>query len=422
MDFVICTTANAFRIYILYKFVKLFLGETSTEKYKILTISVCFYFTNTALFWIFRTAWLNIACNLIGIAALVRVYTKSIKANLFVTCSVYLIVLGCDIGVNLSFIQYEDRQRYSQVYVAISVFVMFACELLAEKIVTNRRKTEKSQSLPLICVPLCSIALIHTLVYSKVCEDRGIAIVGIGLLAINYLMLYLYNQLLHFMSRKYELELLEQKVQIYANQLKVITQTEERLKALKHDMKHHLNEIRFLADRYGAEDILQYIGQMDDFACNPAEMIASGNLETDSVLNYMLQQAKERLKDVRFKFLLPEKMEHSFDINVILGNLLENAIEAAEQTEEKYLNLNISCESDVLKLRVENSFLNKYIALSAAGTNNRTFFTTKKQKEQHGIGLKNVRKIVEAHHGIMDIETEGNIFRVRLVLYMEDTV
>ena len=49
----------------------------------------------------------------------------------------------------------------------------------------------------------------------------------------------------------------------------------------------------------------------------------------------MLQRAKEELKTVTVKVILPEEIKHSFDLNILLGNLLENAIEAAERTENK---------------------------------------------------------------------------------------
>ena len=136
--------------------------------------------------------------------------------------------------------------------------------------------------------------------------------------------------------------MLKSQVQIYANQLDVILQSEEKMKALRHDMKHHMNELMLMANRYDIEEIQEYIGHMEDFIRNPNEIVDSGNLEIDSVLNYMLQKAEEELKDVAVNVMLPEKIKHSFDINVLLGNLLENAIDAARQTEKKYLRVDIT--------------------------------------------------------------------------------
>lgn len=60
----------------------------------------------------------------------------------------------------------------------------------------------------------------------------GIAIVAMGLLVINFFMLYLYNQLLHSVLQKYETEMLKNQVKIYANQLDVIFHSEEKVKAV----------------------------------------------------------------------------------------------------------------------------------------------------------------------------------------------
>ena len=53
---------------------------------------------------------------------------------------------------------------------------------------------------------------------------------------------------------------------------------------------------------------------------------------------------------------LSDISRHSFDINIILGNLLENAIEAARQTEEKKLTIAIREEKGVLRIHIENSY------------------------------------------------------------------
>ena len=417
-DFMICAITNLVRIYLIYRFVNIFLGKTTKRKEHILFVCAGFYVANTALFWIFHTMWINMVCNLIGISGIVRLYTKSIKTNIFVTGTIYLNNMGCDVAGTMLFIQYEDGQKFDQIYEIVSVFMILVCLLLAGKIITIHKNVERTQNVSLILVPLCSIAVIWFLAYSDACEEIGIAVVALGLLVINLFMLYLYNQLLRSISQKYETEMLKNQVQIYANQLDVILQSEEKVKALRHDMKHHMNELKLLANKYGAVEIQDYIDRMENFIHNSKEIVSSGNVEIDSVLNYMLQKAKEELETVKVKVILPEEIKHSFDLNVLIGNLLENAIEAARQTDTKYLNVYIALQKGVLKIQVDNSFVTGIISEKEERDGSKIFLTTKRRKEQHGIGLKNVKKIVESYNGNMDIQTSGGIFSVKLILYM----
>lgn len=412
-DFMICALTNFFRILLIDRFVSVFLGgpgKKEDRQYGKIVVCACFFVINTALYWKFHIAWVNIFSNLIGISVLARVYTRSVKANIFVTCSVYLINCGCDVAVYSLFTDYQDGRAYNQVYGVIVLFLILICELLAERLITVRGRGETAWNFPLILVPLCSIAVIWFFIYSNAGVDRQAAVVSIGLLIINFLMLYLYNLLLRSVSQKYETAMLEQKVKEYANQLDVIRQSEEKIKILRHDMKHHMNEIRLLAGRYNVAEIEDYIDCMEKYIQNPNEIVTSGNMEIDSVLNYMLQRAREELGNVIVKVMLPERMIHAFDINVLIGNLLENAIEAAVQTDRKYMKVDITLKRGVLKIRVENSFLPAEIKKGYA--------TTKKEKERHGIGLKSVEKIVETYNGTMEVTPQGDLFCVNLILYM----
>ena len=420
LDFAICAVANLLRIYVIERFVGVFLGKPQADRRKVFGVCACFYIANILLYWTFHTVWINIACSLIGIGAVVRLHTKSFRTNLFVTCSTYIINMGCDTLTTLPFVHYVDGQSFAQVYSALSIFMFLICELVVEKILTSGKEEEITQRFSLFFVPLCSVGIIYFLFYFGNCSGVGIGIVSIGLLAINFFMFYLYDLLLGSVSQRYETEMLRQKVQVYANQLDVILQGEEKAKALRHDMKHHMNEIRLLADRYGAAEIRRYVDRMEDFIHNPREVVSSGNVEIDSVLNYMLQRAREELDTVTVKVVLPEEIQHSFDINILLGNLLENAIEAAKQTERKYLGVQITLNREVLKIEVENSFRPENLVWEEQGGRNRSLLTTKRVKEQHGIGLKNVRKIVESYNGVMEVETKGDVFCVKLILYMTE--
>ena len=417
LDFMLCALTNLFRIFLIDRCVSVFFGAAADEKKK-RVVCTCFYVINTMLFWEYHTVWINMVCNLIGIGAIVWLYTKSVKINLFVTGTIYLINCACDVAATSLFIHYRDGRSYNQIYAVISLFLIFICEMVVEKIITIRKDAESVQNVSLVLIPVCSIIVIALLIYTGTCTDIGLSIVSIGLLAVNFLMLYLYNLLLHSISRQYEMEILKTQVQVYANQLDVILRGEEKIKSLRHDMKHHLNELTLLANKYDVAEIREYIGQMRSFMENPDELIASGNMEIDSVLNYMLQKAEKDLKTVDIKVMLPEKVQHSFDVNVLLGNLLENAIEAARQTEKQYLGVNITLKKGILKVKIENSFEDSHIMQKESQGNGVVFQTTKPLTDRHGIGLKNVRKIVEKYNGTMAVMTKDGIFCVNLILYM----
>ena len=71
---------------------------------------------------------------------------------------------------------------------------------------------------------------------------------------------------------------------------------------------------------------------------NPAEKVSSGNQDVDGILNYLLKDVDQILDQADIQVQIPSKLyEKSFDICVILGNLVENALQAARASEEKYL-------------------------------------------------------------------------------------
>lgn len=417
LDFMICALTNLFRIFLIGRCASIFLGVDVDKKKKHIVYG-CFFVINTVLFWEFHTVWINMICNLMGIGAIVWLYTKSVRTNLFITGTIYLVNCGCDVAATSLFVNYRDEGAYNQIYAVISFFLIFMCELVIEKIITIHKDAEDAQNISLVLMPICSIIVITLLVYTDTCTDIGLTIVSIGLLIANFLMLYLYNLLLHSISQQYEMEMLKTQLQAYANQLNVVLRGEEKIKALRHDIKHHLSELMLLANKHDVAEIQKYIDEMNSFLKNPNEIVASGNLEIDSVLNFMLQKAEKELKTVDIKVMLPEKVRHSFDINVMLGNLLENAIKAAGKTENKYLSVHIKLKRGILKVKIENSFESSYILRKEQNRKDTILKTTKPFTEQHGIGLKNVKKIVEKYNGTMAVTAQEGIFCVNLLLYM----
>ena len=143
-----------------------------------------------------------------------------------------------------------------------------------------------------------------------------------------------------------------------------------------------------------------------------AERQCAENQEVDSLMNYMLNRAKTVLNHVNYEINIPKELAiRSFDLNVIVGNLLENAIESAEQSKERWLELFLNYERGMLFIRVRNSYDN---AIKRKGE---IYITTKKEKRIHGIGLQNVKNVVDTYKGDMQISDKDNIFDVKIILY-----
>lgn len=394
----LCCVTNLFRFYIVGIFVRNFFKETIVgRKLEILTYSLV-YIINTGLYLVFHQPWVNFTTSIVGIFGITLLYSRKYRMNIFVTVSIYLVNMVCDTTAVFLFVNYQAGKEFNQMCEVLTILLFFLCVAIVDKIIEVKECQEERKSAFFILVPVISISILLFLAFSQELSKTNLVIVEIGILIINFLMFYLYNELVKYYQTKCENEILSQQVLNYSNQIDQILTSEQSIKSLRHDMKHHMNELKILARKGDTSGIESYIDDMTEYIKNPDEIIASGNQEIDSVLNYMLKKAKQKLKEVKIDIKIPEKMSHSFDINIIFGNLLENAIEASEKTEEKKLYISAYLKQGVFKVEVHNSCQGK-IKKGIQG-----YLSTKRDSNNHGNGLKSVKKIVEKYNGIISME------------------
>lgn len=359
---------------------------------------------------------MNLAASVIGLFAMAWAYESTWKKKVLSVGLIYSLSMICDVVVVLLFSTREISHNEPITWM-ISVLLLIVCQILLD-----RMRTEQEQAAhivphwePLLIVPILSIILLHYLVvYAS--GQRTILWEGICLLVINIVIFYLYGKLEQIYLERAEKEVFQQQAKVYANQLDVIRGTQEQVHGLRHDMKHHMREIRAMAANGEIRQIIEYTAQMDQSMDNPDEYAYSENKEIDGNLNYLLKKAHARLRDVHASIKIPKEMQISaFDLNVLLGNLIDNAITAAEKTEDQKLHIKIAEDRGRLMIEVKNSYDGE---LKAHG---KWFLTTKPDIERHGYGLRNVRRIVDRYDGAMDITPAGNEFRVIVLLYMESS-
>lgn len=412
IDSVICMGANAFRVYLISRFMKVFFKPEKAGGRKLILAYGIFYVVNTFLYLTLHTAFINIACNLMGIFLLTLLYPAQVRMKLFVTVILYAINMACEIIVVQLFVKNQNKDLFDQIYQAIIVLFLFVCEIVIERLLAYREK-KNAHSFFLLIIPICSILMLRYMTKEHTSIDSDAVVASIGVLVMNFCVFYFYHISIKSFAEKYENTMLRQNLKAYASQLEVISRSTAHIKALRHDMKHHVNEIQILVGKNDIEGIRQYISSMQEVLKTQDEIIESGDVEIDSLLNYMLARARKEQISIRTEVRLSDVSRHSFDINVILGNLLENAIEAARQTEEKKLSVAIREEKGVLRIHIENSYSG---ILRQEGTK---LLTTKKDSDLHGLGLGNVESIVRKYHGEMKIEKRDCLFSVQILLYLE---
>lgn len=413
-DIILCIITNFFRIYLIVKFIQIFLGQSKLNRLNKIWVFV-FFTVNTSLYLIFHLSWINIICNLIGVSLLVLMYTNSIKMLFYMTFAINALNICCDNIAVRFFVEYREGEPFSQLCVIITDLLFLICVIVTDKIVKNRKDMDNYLETKLIFVPLCSIFIVWFMIIINSKPDIGIIITSIGLLIINFFVFYLYDMQASNMTQKYENEFLKHKMLTYTNQINIILNTEDKVRTLKHDLKHHINELQILANKKDIYAIQKYLHNMNDYIENPDEVISSGDFEVDSLLNYMLRKAQNEHLLVNTKIVLPKEVCKTFDITAILGNLLDNAIEAARQTTDKILNISISLKQGVLRIEIENSYNGPLI------NDEKNIATTKNNKNDHGIGLNSVKQIVEKQNGILKVYTRDNLFCIRLILYIPET-
>ena len=207
--------------------------------------------------------------------------------------------------------------------------------------------------------------------------------------------------------------------QEYANQLimydKHLSEKQmviDEVRRVKHDMKNNMIYLQNLlkADPEEAEKYLEkFIGKTKK---KTDEFSKSGNFSIDSMLNYKNMIAKSKGLSLILEEQTPINLPYeNSDLCVILGNLLDNAIEAAENSENKEIDVRIVYVKNKLKITVKNYYTGK-IKKDTGGN----FISTKSDTKNHGIGLQSVTRIVDAYGGVMEVRTDHSVFQVDIII------
>lgn len=183
----------------------------------------------------------------------------------------------------------------------------------------------------------------------------------------------------------------------------------EMMRVWRHDFHNYLEVLQIHLEKQDYEQLKKYIGETKQDFQYALSLYATGNSSVDAIIASKLLIANSHKIDVRISINpIPSLPVSETQMCVLLGNLLDNAIEACLKigdSKKRYVNIHIGSKKGMLVVKIENS----------ANGNYNDHFTSSKPTGDHGYGLARAKQIVGSAGGTFRIEHSEDEFAVVLL-------
>lgn len=419
---IIYLLANFFTIFVIYRFMRIFFESRRCNR-TLNLLSYLLYFVATSLFYFwFNIPLITLIINLITMFMISLTYEASIQKRIIYVIYMYLFMAVAEIitaamagYVYFSvFSQGDYRDSFGVIAVRI---VIYGETLLLEniKLTKNGRNIGWIFWLASIMIPVSTLIL-EVIIANQTNLTKVEAVGSVSLLfAVNIIAFYLYDSLAENYIKKSKLALLQKENELYSRQCEMMQSSTEDLQAFRHDMSNQLIILNHLLEEGKDEEARRQLDQLSRFIKGKVIYSTSGNIIIDGLVNYKLQSvASENIK-VETEIVVPKQLNIDIaDFVTLLGNLLDNALEALKKVdwEQRILTIKIVFSQERLIGRITNTYCGEI------HQKDDKILTSKKEKQKHGYGLSNVEKIIKKYNGYMEIDYANWEFRVDFIIYL----
>lgn len=265
----------------------------------------------------------------------------------------------------------------------------------------------------IILCPIMSCAAIYGLVRYPF-DPLLFLPVSLGLVFANYFVFSICENILSKQNANNRALLLEQQIEHYTNQYALAEQAQKETVKFRHDIKNILVGLQGEVDSgeiTGSKNTLTSL--IENFNSQNG-IVHSGNLVIDTIINYKQGIAIDQGITFVLDLRIPGNIIlDTTAISVILGNALDNAIEACQKVQEqKYIKIELHYENESLYIRIENPYQG-----SIRTDFNGKILSQKSNRKHHGIGLNSMHETIGKQNGLLTTKYDNNIFQIEIVLF-----
>lgn len=229
--------------------------------------------------------------------------------------------------------------------------------------------------------------------------------VALGLLYTNILIIYFVNRIREQEIMRHKAELLEHHYALEKAYYDQFISQQEQTKALWHDIKKYMRAMQSLVSKANSEEAERNFEQAQALFDEIHGVVDINNRAVNVILNEYMTAARNVGINLELDVQIPpELFVITSDLYVILGNTLDNSIDACSGLDEKdrYINLQLKIHNEILYYRIENPYPEGHLNIKRDGI--------------HGYGLKNVERCAKKYRGTVHILPENGIFSVTVTL------
>ena len=271
--------------------------------------------------------------------------------------------------------------------------------------------------IPLMALPVATCLVVYVLAEftfeSQADELLAMStIAAMFLIIANILVFYLFEHHIRLTDARNREELIKQQLEYNVEYYKEVSHRQQITNKTMHDLKNQLFALREIL-KNNPQDGIDRINTICDEVLSSYSLRFTGIESVDALITAKVQVMEEN--SIRWSnsiYISEDNSLDVLDVCVLLGNLLDNAIEANSKVpaQDKYVSLKITQQFDFLSINVGNA-VSEVVKIDKFG-----IATTKKDKEFHGFGLQSVKEIVNKYTGNCTFRQEQNKFETIIIL------
>ena len=412
--------SNGLATYVLYRFMYVFFDARQVRK----GVAVAVYLLQFCIssFVMVKVSYpvVNMLASLFCNVLLVACYKGNIGKKIVVIFMIFAFGFGFEVMMafvlRLGFSSMMEKVDINAIVTLMVQMEEWLLSLILEKCL---KKSKKNYSIPwgftiAVILEVFTVTILEITLFSSEGIGNNIKLYSVlCLVLICILIIYLYHSLSTIIMERTQNQLIKQERNFYHNQAEMLQENSEQIRKFHHDYQNKMLVLQGLLEKDDLEMAKKYLVEVTKKLEYVKAYSRTGNVILDSVINYKLSKAEEQGIDVTAEIKLPDKIKmEDDDMVVIMGNLLDNAIEATGKlAENRKIELNLAEIKGMLCIKVRNTFDGK-VKVSRGKLR-----TRKEDSGNHGIGLDSVESIVKKYQGEMDVSYKDEFFTTALYLY-----